>query len=235
MTFDDFIGEFSNDELFELAQAISNNEVSAPNELELRDLLEDVPMEDRQDAADEKSEIIRLLNALGLEFRFREELEGGSVTLTPGDEEEPDVRVEEVDEPEPEPRPRQPAREPPDLTPDEAARARRGARPDPGELIRRDTSRISNAVVRRDLGLEFLFFDLLRDLGRCDQFPCSNPDNYFRLTPDEQRKFYDFTLEGTLRWLVRRGETTPNTLRKRGFPDDVIPDEGDDGGAGIAL
>lgn len=95
MSFADFFVEFSNDEIRELADAINANEVAAPNELELREILEDVPMEDRQDAAEEKPEIIRLFVALGLTFRFREELEGGPVTLGP--EDEPDVRVEEVE------------------------------------------------------------------------------------------------------------------------------------------
>lgn len=97
-------------------------------------------------------------------------------------------------------------------------------RPAPGEVIREDTSRISDEPITRDVGLELTFLSFIDDVGRCRQFDCRNRDNYFRLTAGEQRRFYDFTVEEALQWLVNRGDTTVSQLRQRGFPDDVIPD-----------
>lgn len=217
MAFDDFIEGFSNDELDALAARIRQNEISANREARLRELLEDVPMTDRQAAFEDKPAIVDVLVALGLEFDFP----NGDLVL-PEDEDEAEeeaaengVEIREVDE----------------------TRRRRGGVEglpgsqgretgvQPGDEVVRDRSRISNEVVRRDLGFERIFMDLLRDVGRCRQFDCFTPELYFRLTPEEQRKWYDMTPEGVLQWLVNRREITPSQLRARNFPEDVIPPE----------
>lgn len=122
MAFDDFIANFSNEELGQLATRINQNEISADREAALRELLEDVPMRDRQDAWEEKPSIVDVLVALGLEFDFP----NGDMPVEPEpitDEEADENGVEIAEEPSEEPF------EPGDLQPGRQPRAE--GRPDP--------------------------------------------------------------------------------------------------------
>lgn len=216
MTFDDFIEGFGNEELRELARAIERNEVSANHEADLRQLLERVAMQDRQRVFEEKPGIVDLLVALGLDFEFPEgEIPTREIDEVEEEAAENGVEIEEAESPAPS---RGIAERGPSMQPD-----RPGLGVEPGERLMRDTSRISGNSIQRDIGFETVFMELMRDVGRCDQFDCFNPENYFRLTEQEQRRYFDFTPADALAWLVRRGEVTPQQLRARNFPSDVIP------------
>lgn len=219
MAFEDFVDGFSNADLSDLAGRINRNEVSPSLEAELRNLLEQVPMDDRQAAFDDKPAVVDVLVALGLDFTFPDgELETPEVDEVEEEARENGVAIEE-------------AERPPDTAPDRGIAGpealRPGARPregvQPGEEIVRDASRLSGERIRRDLGLERAFMELMRDIGRGRQFDVFQPELYFRLTPDEQRRLYDFTVEEALQWLVRRRDITPSQLQARGFPDELIP------------
>lgn len=70
MGLDDFVDEFTNDEIRELATDVANNELAPDREQRLVELLAPTLMEERQAAAEERPAIVDLLVNLGLEFRF---------------------------------------------------------------------------------------------------------------------------------------------------------------------
>lgn len=114
MPFEDFLEGLSNSQIRDLAQRVQRNEVAAPRELRLRELLEGTSMAERQRAFDRKPAVVDLLVALNLEFDFPDGL--GPPPEPEVDEAEDEVEIEEA-EPEPD---RQP-----DLEPAEIPRGRR--------------------------------------------------------------------------------------------------------------
>jgi hypothetical protein len=91
-----------------------------------------------------------------------------------------------------------------------------------------DESYISEETINRVPALETAFMELVRSLGRSRDFDFTDatmPRQYFRLTPEEQRTYYDATPEEWLARWVQSGTVTRASLRRRGFPPDFIPDD----------
>lgn len=87
-----------------------------------------------------------------------------------------------------------------------------------------DTDYHSGEPVMRDPDFERRFRQLTRRVGWYSKFDMTNPDHYFRLTPKHQRKYYDFTPDEFLVYLLNRGEVSESGLRKRGFDVDALDD-----------
>lgn len=101
-------------------------------------------------------------------------------------------------------------------------------RPDLGEKEPyTDTDRISGEEITRDPAFEEKFVELARDLGRARQFDLLPlpPDEYFRLTPERQEKFYDVTPFEFMRRSLVRDDVSKHELKNRyGFAPGEIPD-----------
>lgn len=95
-----------------------------------------------------------------------------------------------------------------------------------------DTDRISGETITRDPAFEDKFISLARALGKArklDLLP-KPADEYFRLTPSNQRTYYDVTPEDLFLRSMRRGEVTRDELIDRfGFSPDRVPEVSDNG------
>lgn len=95
-----------------------------------------------------------------------------------------------------------------------------------------DTDRISGEEITRDPAFEDKFISFARALGKArklDLLP-KPADEYFRLTPSNQRTYYDVTPEDLFLRSMRRGEVTRDELIDRfGFSPDRVPEVSDNG------
>lgn len=89
-----------------------------------------------------------------------------------------------------------------------------------------DEDYMDGEPITRDPEFEERFIELARRLGRARDLDLQpQPGDYFGLTKENQRKFYDVTPAEFIERAVNRGEVTRAQLRRMGFSDDLIPDD----------
>lgn len=102
-----------------------------------------------------------------------------------------------------------------------------------GARYLQDEDYMNGDPITRDLEFEERWANLVIRLGYRRKFDLGSGNSpearadYFALTPENQRRYYDNTPQEFLAYLIRRGEVDFDDLYRLGFEDENLPDRDD--------